>query len=126
MQVLNNENRVFIAQHPSINPDGTLHPSQVSPCFFHPGFNEIDDKVWTVLKDWPSFQSALTSGTIKPLAKPIDSLKDMGPLDATALVKQTTFPKFLNKWLAAEQREQIKVVIQKQLDELEVKKQQRD
>ncbi len=121
MQVLNHENRVFIAQHPALNPDGTTHPIQVSPCVFMPGFNEIDDKVWAVLHKWPSFQSALSSGLIQPLAKPIENLSGMGPLDATALVKQTTQTKFLNKWLAAETRPQIQADLRKQIEDLKVK-----
>ncbi len=121
MQVLNHENRVFIAQHPSLNPDGSTHATQVSPCVFMPGFNEIDDKVWGVLKNWPTFQTALTSGVIEPLSKPIDNLLGKSPLEATALVKMTTQPRFLEKWLRAETREQIKQDIRKQIEALDVK-----
>lgn len=121
MQVLNHENRVFIAQHPSLNPDGTTHAVQVSPCVFMPGFNEIDDKVWAVLKNWPTFQSALTSGLIEPLSKPIENLLGKDPLAATALIKQTVQTRFLEKWLRAETREQIKQDLQRQIEALKVK-----
>jgi hypothetical protein len=126
MQVLNHENRVFIAQHPSLNPDGSTHATQVTPCVFMPGFNEIDDKVWGVLKAWPTFQSALTSGLIEPLSKPIDNLLGKDPLAATALIKQTVQTKFLEKWLRAETREQIKQDLRKQIEALDVKNSNRN
>lgn len=127
MQVLNHENRVFIAQHPSeVNAEGKAVGNTVVPCVFMPGFNEVDDRVWAILKSWPTFQSALTSGLIEPLSKPIDNLLGKDPLAATALIKQTVQAKFLEKWLRAETREQIKQDLRKQIDALDVKNSNRN
>lgn len=97
-----------------------------------PGVNEVDAKTWDEFKLSPSIKHFIAEGEIEELDLPNAQegspvqIDDLNQKEALALVKATFDSKLLERWAANESRKGVLDALEKQMDALKLKKDEKE
>lgn len=121
-----------------------------NPTFFHltnnkgeivssliPGVNKIDLETWLEYREHPIVKAMLAEGTLEEEQDieevkasgdkgDIHALKGLRLSNAKSLIKETMDKILLNQWLQVEEKDNVKDLIKKQLEDLEKPLEKRD